>query len=441
MKRSIINRFQKIFVLPLIVLLVCFVIGLSWWTLQLYLGIEKADRIRAGQNMVETLSKSGSTPFLNRDAESLKNLSNLVREKDKGVIATAFLNFKGQKAYQDGEEFDLPLDPDRLKFLNATETHEGAYRNLYLAPVMGRQSRSIGIAAVQISNEDFNMLRRRVRMILAAIALLVVVFNVFIYHYLVREALRASQLERAYNDLTKLQDQILLQEKMAAIGRLASGVGHELRNPLGAIKNAVYYIKDAIPASNLVEKDPSIPEFIEVIESEIKSATAIISDLLDYSKVGKLHPHMTDINGLLAEVKSVLDTPPGVTWTESFARGLPQVLADPLRLRQVFINLATNACQAMPEGGSLTITTELEIGEQGKAVQIVFKDTGSGIPEENINKIFEPLFTTKDKGTGLGLAICTGIVEAHGGKIEVRSAVGKGSEFIVILPLEAKRVF
>ena len=340
MKRSILNRFQRVFVLPLIVLLACFVIVLSWWTIQLQLGIMESDLNRTGTATVESLAKSSLSALIQKDQESLENLVTLVKEKEAGIISVAFLNLKGDKILADGEDLNLPLDPDRLKFLKLSEILKGKYRNIYLSPILDKRSNSAGIAAIVMSKDNLNEMNRKSRMIFTVIVLAVIGFNVFIYHYLVREAMRAFELERAFEDLKKLQDQILQQEKMAAIGRLASGVGHELRNPLGAIKNAVYYIKDAIPSSNLLEKDPAISEFIEVIETEIKSSTAIISDLLDYSKVGKLHPQLTDVNGLLLEVRSVLEIPANILIRESFAKGLPHIPADPLRLRPGFIHLA-----------------------------------------------------------------------------------------------------
>ena len=436
---SFLRRFQKIFVLPLIVLLAALVIGLTWWTIQLQLGIIESDLDRTGKSTAENLSKSGLAATLQNDRESLSNLVNLVKEKEGAITAVAFFNREGRLIFSDGEEIKLPMDPDGLKFLNLTKIAKAKYTHLFLSPIADKQNRVNGVAAVLMSNEKLSAARSFAMWIFTVIVLMVIGFNVFIYHYLVREALRASELEKAYQNLKRLQDEILQSEKMAAIGRLASGVGHELRNPLGAIKNAVYYIKDAISSSNLLQVDPAVADFIEVIETEIKSSTAIINDLLDYSKVGKLHPQITDLNALILETRGVLDIPKNVNVTEFLAEGLPSIFVDPLRLRQVFINLAVNAFQAMPEGGELKILTGLESRNPVHELWISFKDTGQGIIEENKKKIFDPLFTTKEKGTGLGLAICLGIVDAHKGKIDFESRVGKGSEFIVKLPLNKEQ--
>ncbi len=436
MKSFLTNRFQRVFILPVVVILACLFIGMSWWTIQLQISIAESELNRVGTATVETLAKSSFIPLIEKDREELKNLAGLVMEKEAGILSAALINLKGENIAVYGKaEIKLPLDPDRLKFLKATEIHKDRYRNLYISPILDKQFKTIAVIGLLLSKENFNQMSRRANVLFTVIVLGVIGFNVFVHNILEREALRANQLERAYDDLTKLQDRILQQEKMAAIGRLASGVGHELRNPLGAIKNAIYYIKDALAGSSLLEKDPTVSEFIEVIETEIKNSTAIIADLLDYSKVGKLHAQVTDVHVLLQELQSILEVPPQIKLTMNLAKKLPQITADPLRLRQVFINLANNAVQAMPDGGELNISTFMESHYAGDEICVVFKDTGHGISKENLNKIFEPLFTTKDKGTGLGLAICSGIVASHGGKIEVESVAGKGSQFIVRLPL------
>ncbi len=249
---------------------------------------------------------------------------------------------------------------------------------------------------------------------------------------------RTRDLQDALQKLKETQEKILRTEKLAAIGKLASGVGHELRNPLGAIQNAIYYIKDALKGNEtLKQQDPSLGEFIELAEKEIHSASTIISDLLDFSRVVKLFPEPTDLNALLRDMKDVIQIPSGIHLAESYQEDLPKMMIDAQKMRQVFINLANNAVQAMPSGGELYIGTRLDNGHGGPNpwVHVDFKDTGVGISEEGKRMLFEPLFTTKAKGTGLGLAISHGIVENHGGKIVVQSEVGKGSVFSVQFPL------
>jgi len=252
-----------------------------------------------------------------------------------------------------------------------------------------------------------------------------------------RVALRTDELERANDELRRAQDAALRAEKFAAIGRLASGVGHELRNPLAAIKNALYYIRDAIKESALWQSDPALSEFLDHADHEIKSATNIVGDLLDFARAVKLNVEPVGVNTLVEGLKRSIEQPENVTIKEICADGLPEIQADPQRLRQACLNLATNAVQAMPTGGTLEISTRMDgrEGPRGPCVLISFKDTGVGISKENMAKIFEPLFTTKAKGTGLGLAIVQSIVEAHGGEIRTESEVGKGSIFTLRLPV------
>ncbi|HAM35388.1 MAG TPA: hypothetical protein DEB40_10255 [Elusimicrobia bacterium] len=248
---------------------------------------------------------------------------------------------------------------------------------------------------------------------------------------------RLKELAKTNVALEETQDKVVRSERLAAIGQLASGVGHELRNPLAAIRNAVYYIREAVQDTPTAKADPTLMEILGLAENEIKNSNNIISDLLDFSRVVKLAPYPTDVHELLGELQTVLDIPANVVLSKQFAGQLPQATIDPQRMRQVFLNLATNAIQAMPKGGQLSISTRLDPPVNGYPSQIVvaFKDTGEGIRPENMKKLFEPLFTTKAKGTGLGLAISQGFVQAHGGKITVESQPGKGCCFEVHFPL------
>ncbi len=245
---------------------------------------------------------------------------------------------------------------------------------------------------------------------------------------------RTKDLEMALNSLNEAQEKMLRSQKLATIGQLASSVGHELRNPLGAINNAIYYIRDSLKDTEIIKSDQMLAEFLDMAESEIQGATNIIKDLLDFSHVGQLQLQPTNVNELLKSVRSVIPVPENVKIINALDLSLPIIMVDPQRLRQVFINLITNAIQAMPDGGELEINTRYEnVGNDLLVVWINFKDTGTGISEETMKKIFEPLFTTKVKGTGLGLCICQGIIETHGGKIIVESVLGKGTVFKVRL--------
>jgi len=249
------------------------------------------------------------------------------------------------------------------------------------------------------------------------------------------EELRASneELEAANEELMGAQEQLIRSEKLAAIGQLAGGVGHELRNPLGAIKNAVYYVRGKVAKSELAQKEPRVLEFINIMDEEISSSNKIISDLLGFSRVGKPAVLPTRIEKVIEDALSRATIPENIELTKKLDSDLAEVEIDPDQIQQVLVNMITNAVQAMPDGGKLTVGAR----ENGKLLDLEITDTGCGIPQESGDRIFEPLFTTRAKGIGLGLAVSKSIIDRHGGHIEVKSKVGKGTTFNIKLLLKA----
>ncbi len=248
------------------------------------------------------------------------------------------------------------------------------------------------------------------------------------------EELRAAneELQAANEEIRETQEQLIRSEKLAAIGQLAGGVGHELRNPLGAIKNAVYYIRGKVAESELGQKEPRVMEFLRIIDDEINSSNKIISDLLGFSRVGKPSVSPTRIERLIEDTLSHTTLPENIELIKKIDTELPEIEIDPDQIRQVLLNVITNAAQAMPEGGKLTIGAE----QDNSLLKIQITDTGSGIPDQNLGKIFDPLYTTKAKGIGLGLAVCKSIVTRHNGNIEAKSRAGKGTTFTIWLPIK-----
>lgn len=238
-----------------------------------------------------------------------------------------------------------------------------------------------------------------------------------------------------------LQRQLLRSERLSSIGRLAAGVAHELKNPLGAIRNAIYYIRNSLRNNPILETDPNLAEILKLAEGEVDGAVLIIGELLDFSRVVQLVPRRTNINEILERLPSIITVPENVNLIWELDLALPSATVDPDRMNQVFCNIANNAVQAMPNGGKLTVRTGFLVeaaGEEGvsqEKVVVSFEDTGVGIEPVHLAKIFEPLFTTKARGTGLGLAITNNIVEKHGGVIVVTSQIGKGTTFTIKLPL------
>jgi len=248
------------------------------------------------------------------------------------------------------------------------------------------------------------------------------------------EAIRAysekleDMVEERTRELRAAQEQLVQREKLAVVGQLAGGVGHELRTPLGNIKNAAYFL-------NMVLENPDaeVREMLGILEKEVQASERIINSLLDFAR-GKA-PALCTINAnqLIQETLAGLVVPAGVAVRSRLEKSQSTIQADPDQLRVVLSNLITNAVQAMPEGGQLDIETKVVKEE----LAISVADTGVGIPPENLDKLFEPLFTTKSKSIGLGLTLAKTLVEGYGGRIEVESVPGKGTTFTVCLPLAA----
>jgi PAS domain S-box-containing protein len=224
----------------------------------------------------------------------------------------------------------------------------------------------------------------------------------------------------------RLEEQLINSERLMVIGELASSIAHELRNPLGVINNSSYYLNSKL--KNVA--DEKVLKHLKIISKKVNSANIIISDLLDFTKTIKPILKETKINGVIKNALSSVNIPENIEVITELDE-IPLMLLDSEQIQRVFKNIIINAVQAMLEGGKLTIQTV----KDGDSVNIAFKDTGIGIPKENLGKIFEPLFSTKTTGIGLGLPICKQILGNHDGNITVQSEVSKGSTFIVKLPL------
>ncbi len=235
-----------------------------------------------------------------------------------------------------------------------------------------------------------------------------------------RVAERTQQLREA-------QEQLVRQERLAALGQVAGSIGHELRNPLGVIANAVYFLRAVQPDAN-----QTVREYLDIIEKQTRSADKTVSDLLDFTRIKSLDRQPVSVSEIVQQTLAYSPVPLQVTVTVSVPADLPPACADPRHVVQILGNLVNNACEAMPEGGHLFISAEVQKDDM---IGIKVQDTGIGIPPENLNKIFEPLFTTKTKGIGLGLAVSQKLAEANGGRIEVQSEPGEGSVFTLFLPV------
>lgn len=260
-----------------------------------------------------------------------------------------------------------------------------------------------------------------------------------------------QELERVNKELLEKQEQLIRAEKLASIGQLAAGIAHEINNPLTAITMNICSVLDLYErVSKEINISPEIHEkFIKkmrIVESEADRAAKIVKSLLMLSRKSKDQTEREECNineiilDTLAPIEHQLQLS-NIKIINNFEPNLPIVNVNKDQMQQVFLNLINNAKDAMPNGGSIEISTRTVNDEKTnkKFIEISFSDTGIGIPEENLNKIFDPFYTTKDpgKGTGLGLSVTQSIILNHGGEIKVKSKVGSGTTFTIVLPVQS----
>jgi len=235
-----------------------------------------------------------------------------------------------------------------------------------------------------------------------------------------------EMVEKRTRDLEQVQEKLIRSERLAAVGELASGVGHELRNPLNVIRNCVYLLKMKLSE----EKDEEALSTLQIMDKQVDISNRIVTDLLDFTRIKAPSMTTVDLNGLVRESLSWVTVPENARVHADLDSSSPRVRVDSEQVGRAFANIISNAAQAMNGKGELNISSGIEDG----SVWVKFADNGCGIPEENLEKIFEPLFTTKAKGIGLGLAITKRLVEQNNGTITVDSKVKQGTTFTVSLP-------
>lgn len=239
-----------------------------------------------------------------------------------------------------------------------------------------------------------------------------------------------NKVEERSREIMRMEEQLRRSEKLASLGTLSAGVAHEINNPLTGI---LLYASILNSDKRL---DPALLPDVERVISETQRCAGIVKDLLEFSRESLPEKEVIVLDAILDEVVTLFHQQPDfkdIVIKKKYGSDLPQISADPNQILQVFMNLVINAGHAMPQGGELEISTYRSKG--GKFVCAAIRDNGVGISEENLARIFDPFFTTKAQGTGLGLSISYGIIENNGGKIEVKSRVGEGTTFIVMLPV------
>ena len=301
-------------------------------------------------------------------------------------------------------------------------------RSILAVPLV-KQHESIGVLELINKRDKSNFHDRDVAMLEAFAGQSVVALENARLHE--RLKTRNRELHQAMRELQEAQEQLIQKEKLASVGQLAAGVAHEINNPLSSILLYADILCQEISTQN----DQQYQD-LQMIMKEAKRCRIIVNDLLSFSRQNEVMAQPTDLNALLEEIAEEIgihERFQGVGIQMDLDSELPLIEADPFQLRQVFCNLMNNAADAMPGGGTLTLRTKQ--GPWPELITAEVQDTGEGISEENMKRLFTPFFTTKPvgKGTGLGLAIIYGIVKMHRGQIEVQSRVGQGTTFTLTL--------
>ncbi len=239
---------------------------------------------------------------------------------------------------------------------------------------------------------------------------------------------RSRELLERTRELKRTQEELLQKERLAAMGEMAAGLVHEIRNPLTVMKNSVYLLGEVLSHKEKAKRH------LDLMDTQLDEASYIVKELLDFTREIKPQLSFINVNDVVEASLRSCQIPGPVKVVKNLSGNLPQIKVDETQMRQALQNFISNAIQAMPEGGKLSIRTYLE----RECVNVATSDTGEGISKENLDKIFQPLFTTKQKGIGLGLTVTKRLVEANGGRIEVNSRKGEGSTFYLRFPAVSK---
>ena len=243
---------------------------------------------------------------------------------------------------------------------------------------------------------------------------------------------------RDITERKRLEEQLVQSAKLAAVGKLVSGIAHEMNNPVSIIKLHIASVMQNTESHKLPE---DLIETLRVIQRQNNKISQIMMGLLTFSRQGSFSPEWTDVNQTVHTAVGLVENTlqnQDIVYQAKLEDSLPSVFLDPVRIEQVLVNLFNNAIDTMPGGGILTVSTALETDQTHRDwVVIRVEDTGEGIEEEHLNHLFDPFFTTKEvgEGTGLGLSVSYGLIQEHGGRIEVSSQQGKGTEFQIYLPV------
>ena len=369
-------------------------------------GVETLEALGVGQIIFDVKK---NILFINASFKRLVGLSEAVESKD--VIAKAELE----------DIIDSILKGEKENIVKETELKTSKLRlNIIGGPVKNAQKEITGVV---FFFQD-NTMRAALDMEMD--------------HVYEKLEEKNAKLNEAISKLESTGKQLRQSEKMAAVGQLAGGVAHEINNPLTGVLTFTHMLLRRKDLNEEVRSD------LQTVARETERVRKIVKGLLDFSRQTKLEPELTDVNGLIRSVLTLVENQAlikGVGLNFRQGEGLPMYIMDRNQMKSAVLNIIINAIDATEPGGNITITTGLSmsIDKTGqKGIEMSVMDTGCGIPLENLDKLLDPFFTTKKvgEGTGLGLSVSSGIVERHGGIIRIQSDVGRGSIFTIWLPLK-----
>lgn len=366
------------------------------------------------------------------EAQALLRQSTFLADK----LAIKFQQLQNLKLFSQiyAEASNFQLQAEYLEMYTSKKDSlfdDAIARNLSIVPIKLKEESD----RLRLANQEAQLKSKSMANNLYLLAVIVIVPLVVFLIVLLRKNKKKAEELQAYNDdLKKAQNLLITQEKMASLGVLAAGVGHEINNPLNFIKNGVealsHYIK--------LEKgdiDPQVESYLRIVDEGVVRATKIVSSLSHFSRAGESKTELCKINEIIENCLLILHNKirDRIQIVTVFDKGV-EMRGNEGRLHQVILNILANAAQAIEDKGTIEIATRKENG----SIQIEISDDGSGIPVENLTKIQDPFFTTKPpgEGTGLGLFITSTIIEEHNGKMEVQSQVGVGTRFIITLPTD-----
>jgi len=341
-----------------------------------------------------------------------KAFSEIVGYKEKELLGLNFATFLyGNEERKIAEEDTLRVKGKASRYTMSIYRKNGEMRIIQVSasPFWGEDGKYSGSVAVIMDITEREQMQQKLQEYSQQLEVLV---------------------EKRTRQLQEAQEQLLKSQRLAAIGELAGMVGHDLRNPLTGMVGAVYYLKTK-SASKLDDKERRM---LKIIEESIAYANKIVSDLQEYSKEISLELEEASVKAILKESLASVKIPDNIQVIDKTCRS-HKIKVDVAKIKRVFTNIIKNAVDAMPEGGKLTVKSS----KKQTCMEVTFTDTGVGIPEDVLAKIGKPLVTTKAKGMGFGLSICNRIMEAHRGKLSIKSEVGKGTTVKLTFPLTRKR--